>query len=37
MIPEYVKEMAKIELARRNLYDYCKLRHPNFYNFRPIF
>lgn len=31
MIPEYVKEMAKIELARRNLYDYCKLRHPNFY------
>ena len=31
MIPEYVKEMAKIELARRNLYDYCKLRHPDFY------
>lgn len=31
MIPDYVKERAKIELARRNLYDYCKLRHPNFY------
>lgn len=31
MIPDYVKERAKIELARRNLYDYCKLRHPEFY------
>lgn len=31
MIPEYVKQQAKIELARRHLYDYCKLTNPNFY------
>lgn len=31
MIPEYVREQAKIELARRHLYDYCKITNPNFY------
>ena len=31
MIPEYVREQARIELARRHLYDYCKLTNPNFY------
>lgn len=30
-IPEHIRNEAKKELARRNLYDYCKLRHPNFY------
>lgn len=31
MIPEYVKIQAKMELARRNLWDYCKLTNPQFY------
>lgn len=31
MIPEYVRRQAKIELARRHLYNYCKLTNPNFY------
>lgn len=31
MIPEYVKQNAKCELARRSLYDYCKLRYKDFY------
>ena len=31
MIPEYVKQQAKIELARRHLYNYCKLTNPQFY------
>ena len=31
MIPEYVRVQAKIELARRHLYNYCKLTNPNFY------
>lgn len=31
MIPEYVRTQAKIELARRHLYNYCKLTNPNFY------
>ena len=31
MIPDYVKVQAKIELARRHLYDYCVLTNPNFY------
>lgn len=31
MIPEYVKKQARIELARRNLWDYCKLTNPQFY------
>lgn len=30
-IPEYVRFEAKKELARRNLYDYCRLKYPNFY------
>lgn len=31
MIPEYVKERAKIELARRIFWNYCKLKAPDFY------
>lgn len=31
MIPEYVKMEARKELARRNLWDYCKLTSPDFY------
>lgn len=31
MIPEYVKEQAKIELARRIFWNYCKLKAPDFY------
>ena len=31
MIPEYVRDGAKKELARRYLYEYCKLKHPDFY------
>lgn len=31
MIPNYVRLQAKIELARRNLWDYCKLTNPQFY------
>ena len=31
MIPEYVKEQAKIELARRIFWNYCKLKAPEFY------
>ncbi len=31
MIPEYVRQQAKLELARRSIWDYCKLRHPAFY------
>lgn len=31
MIPEYIKQQARIELARRHLYDYCKLTNPLFY------
>ena len=31
MIPDYIKKQARLELARRNLYDYCVLRHSNFY------
>ena len=31
MIPRYVKEQAKIELARRHLWDYCKLTNGQFY------
>lgn len=28
---KYVQEGAKIELARRHLYDFCSLMHPNFF------
>ena len=31
MIPEYVKYQAKLELARRSIWEYSKLRHPLFY------
>lgn len=31
MIPDYIIQQAKMELARRDLYNYCKLRHPQFY------
>ena len=31
MIPEYVRHQAKLELARRSIWEYSKLRHPNFY------
>ena len=31
MIPEYVKHQAKLELARRSIWEYSKLRHPLFY------
>ena len=31
MIPEYVKEQAKLELARRIFWNYCKLKAPDFY------
>ena len=31
MIPDYVRLEARKELARRQLYEYCKLKYPNFY------
>lgn len=31
MIPEYVKEQAQYELARRYFWYYCKLKAPDFY------
>ena len=31
MIPEYVKTQAKLELARRSIWEYSKLRHPTFF------
>ena len=31
MIPEYVKEQARLELARRGFWYYCKLKAPDFY------
>ena len=31
MIPDYVKEQAKYELARRYFWDYCKIKAPDFY------
>jgi predicted phage terminase large subunit-like protein len=31
MIPEYVRKQAKLELARRSIWEYSKLRHPDFY------
>lgn len=31
MIPEYVRQQAKLELARRSIWEYSKLRHPDFY------
>lgn len=31
MIPEYVREQARLELARRDFFEYCKLKAPDFY------
>lgn len=31
MIPEYVRQQAKCELARRSIWEYSKLRHPDFF------
>lgn len=31
MIPEYIREQAKYELARRNFWDYCKVTSPEDY------
>lgn len=31
MVPEYVKQQAKLELARRSIWEYSKLKHPDFY------
>ena len=31
MIPDYVKLQARYELARRNFWDYCKIKAPDFY------
>lgn len=31
MIPEYIKQQARYELARRSFWEYCKLKAPDFY------
>lgn len=31
MIPEYVREQARLELARQKFWYYCKLKAPDFY------
>ena len=31
VIPEYVKEQARYELARRSFWEYCKIKAPDFY------
>lgn len=31
MIPEYIKQQAQFELARRHFWDYCKVTSPDFY------
>lgn len=31
MIPEYIRRAAKCELARRSLWEYCKVKAPDFY------
>ena len=31
IIPEYVREQARYELARRSFWEYCKLKAPDFY------
>lgn len=30
-VPDYVREQARYELARRNFWEYCKLKAPDFY------
>ena len=37
MVPEYVKEQAKYELARRYFWDYCKITSPEDYRDDRIF
>lgn len=37
MIPEFVREQARYELARRNFWDYCKLKAPDFYKENRIY
>lgn len=37
MIPDYVKEQARLELARRKFWNYCKLKAPDFYKEDRIF
>ncbi len=37
MIDEYVKQQAKLELARRSIWDYSKLRHPQFFKEKRTF
>lgn len=32
MVPEYIREQARYELARRNFWDYCKITSPGDYN-----
>lgn len=32
MIPDYVRQQARYELARRSFWEYCKLKAPDFYN-----
>ncbi len=31
MIPDYVRQQAKLELARRSIWEYSKLRYPTFF------
>ena len=31
VIPEYVREQARYELARRSFWEYCKIKAPDFY------
>ena len=37
MIPEYIREQARYELARRFFWDYCKLKAPDFYKEERIY
>lgn len=37
MIPEYVREQARLELARRSFWNYCKLTAPDFYKENRLF
>lgn len=37
MIPEYVREQARFELARRHFWNYCKIKAPDFYKENRIF
>lgn len=37
MIPDYVREQARLELARRSFWYYCKLKAPDFYQENRIY